>query len=318
MRVLLAFDGSAGAAEAVALAQTIAWPAHSTLRIVSVVEPGAWISPLPLVPMTAAPVLEPELVAYFEEQQAEIVDRFALGGGVDAAILRGRPASAIIGDARDFGADLVIVGSRGHGPIASLVLGSVSAEVVDHAPCPVLVARRGKMSRVVIATDDSQSAHAAEDVVAQWPIFDGVPIDVVSVADAVHPWTSGIAPMYQRLALDAYTQDLQGAVQGAESIASEAATRLRAVGRDADAAIGRGDPAAGIIAFAENRQADLIVLGSRGRSALAEIVLGSVARNVLAGSEASVLVVRGAAATDRESGHDHSPVGAGAGQVRKG
>jgi nucleotide-binding universal stress UspA family protein len=122
--------------------------------------------------------------------------------------------------------------------------------------------------------------------------------------------------MYQRQALDAYTQDLQDAVQGAESIASEAATRLREVGRDADAAVGRGDPAAGVIAFAENRQADLIVLGSRGRSALAEIVLGSVARNVLAGSKASVLVVRGAAATDRESGHDHSPAGAGAGQVR--
>jgi nucleotide-binding universal stress UspA family protein len=54
----------------------------------------------------------------------------------------------------------------------------------------------------------------------------------------------------------------------------------------------RGDPAAEIIALAEQRRADLVVLGSRGRSAIAEIVLGSVARNVLAGSAASVLVVR--------------------------
>ena len=73
MRALIAVDGSAGAAEAVALAQSVAWPADSKLRIVSVVEPGAWIPPLPRVPMTAAPVLEPELVAYFEAQQAEIV-----------------------------------------------------------------------------------------------------------------------------------------------------------------------------------------------------------------------------------------------------
>ena len=47
---------------------------------------------------------------------------------------------------------------------------------------------------------------------------------------------------------------------------------------------------------------DVIVLGSRGRSALAEIVLGSVARNVLAGSKASVLVVREAAANQDRTG----------------
>ena len=82
------------------------------------------------------------------------------------------------------------------------------------------------------------------------------------------------------------------AVELAEAIAWPVHSSLR---RDADAAVGRGDPAAEIIDFAENHQADLIVLGSRGRSALAEIVLGSVARNVLAGSTASVLVVREAA-----------------------
>jgi nucleotide-binding universal stress UspA family protein len=75
---------------------------------------------------------------------------------------------------------------------------------------------------------------------------------------------------------------------------------LRESGRLAEALVRRGDPAAEIVALAEERRADLVVLGSRGRSALAEIVLGSVARNVLAGSKASVLVVRGAAANEQE------------------
>ena len=291
MRALIAADGSAGAADAVALAQSVAWPADSNLRIVSVVEPGAWIPPLPLVPMTAAPVLEPDLVAYFEAQQADLVARFA-PVPAEAAILRGRPASAIIDDARAFAADIIIVGSRGHGAIASLLLGSVSAEVVDHAPCPVLVARRAGMGQLVLATDDSRSARVAEDMLLNWPIFDGLPISVVSVADAVRPWTSGISPTFQRQAMDAYADDLHDATKTAERVASAAATRLRAAGRPADASVRRGDPAAEIIAFAEERRADLIVLGSRGRSALAEIVLGSVARNVLAGTDASVLVVR--------------------------
>lgn len=83
------------------------------------------------------------------------------------------------------------------------------------------------------------------------------------------------------------------ATEEAERVASEAADRLRAAGRDADPTVGSGDAAAEIIAFAEHRQAELVVLGSRGRSAIAEIILGSVARNVLAGSKASVLVLRG-------------------------
>jgi nucleotide-binding universal stress UspA family protein len=115
---------------------------------------------------------------------------------------------------------------------------------------------------------------------------------VVSVADAVRPWTSGIAPGFQRQARDAYAQELDEVSQIAESVARDATMRLRGAGRLAEAMVRRGDPAAEIVALAEQRGADLVVLGSRGRSAIAEIVLGSVARNVLAGIDASVLVVR--------------------------
>ena len=52
-----------------------------------------------------------------------------------------------------------------------------------------------------------------------------------------------------------------------------------------------GDAAAEIIAAAAEVGADLVVIGSRGRTGLASVVLGSVARNVLHGSTASVLVV---------------------------
>lgn len=147
------------------------------------------------------------------------------------------------------------------------------------------------VSQLVLATDDSPSAHVAEDMLVSWPIFDRLPVGVVSVADAVRPWTSGIAPMFQRQALDAYSQDLEDATQAAEHAANEAAARIRAAGRAANATVRRGDPATEIIAFAAERSADLVVLGSRGRSALVEIVLGSVARNVLAGTDASVLIV---------------------------
>jgi len=68
---------------------------------------------------------------------------------------------------------------------------------------------------------------------------------------------------------------------------------MRALVRRTEAAIVEppGDAAGEIIAVAEKRGADLIVLGSRGRTGLTRLLLGSVARNVLSGSTASVLVV---------------------------
>jgi len=156
----------------------------------------------------------------------------------------------------------------------------------------VLVARRATLSQLLLATDGSQSARAAEDIVGGWPIFDRLPIRVVSVADVGRPLTSGIAPMMHRQVLDAYTEDLDAAMGLSDRIARESATRLRASGRSADTEVRRGDAAAEIIAGADERQADLVVLGSRGRTGLTRILLGSVARNVLAASRASVLIVR--------------------------
>jgi len=304
MRVLLAYDGSAGAAEAAALAEAIPWPSDSVLRVVSVIEPimmpisGPWDRGAAL-----APELDAAITEYAHETMREVVERLgASDTSVEGLVLRGRAASVIIDAAVEFRADLVMVGSRGHGTIASLLLGSVSSEVVDHAPCPVLVARGKTLSRVVFATDESPSAHAAETILAQWAIFDGPPILVVSVADVVHPWTTGIAPtMYGRV-LDAYAADMRQAKLEHERAAADATARLRDAGRVVEAEMRHGDAAGEIIAVAEQRGADLIVLGSRGRTGLTRLLLGSVARNVLSGSTASVLIVRDATEEPTEIG----------------
>ncbi len=292
MRVLIAFDGSAGAAQAVALGEGIDWPAGSIVRVASIVEP-AMLQVLPWTTGAVSPrVLEHDALAYVEAEQAAVVGRLsAPDRTVDAVLLRDRPASGLVDQAREFSADLVGVGSRGHGPVASLLLGSVSAEVVDHAPCPVLVARRSTFERVVFATDGSETAAAAEDVLARWPIFAGLAIRVVSVADVVRPWTTGIAPTMYTQVLNAYAKDVAEAEAEHLGIATGSAKRLAGAGRRADAEMRNGDAAAEIIAVAHESGADLVVVGSRGRTGLERIVLGSVARNVLVGSDASVLVI---------------------------
>ena len=130
--------------------------------------------------------------------------------------------------------------------------------------------------------------------------FGGLPIHVVSVADVVLPWKSGIAPTMYGQVLDAYAADLRMAKVEHERVAGDAAVRLRDAGRVVDSEMRDGDAAGEIISVAEQRGADLIVLGSRGRTGLTRLLLGSVARNVLSGTTASVLIARDGTAEPAE------------------
>jgi nucleotide-binding universal stress UspA family protein len=59
--------------------------------------------------------------------------------GCEGKAVQGQPAEVLLEEARD--AEFIVVSNRGHGGFASLLLGSVSHQVVQHAPCPVTVAR---------------------------------------------------------------------------------------------------------------------------------------------------------------------------------
>jgi len=58
---------------------------------------------------------------------------------VEQRAIEGTPGSVLVGESRD--ADLLVVGSRGHGGFAQLLLGSVSQQCAQHAACPVVIVR---------------------------------------------------------------------------------------------------------------------------------------------------------------------------------
>jgi nucleotide-binding universal stress UspA family protein len=214
------------------------------------------------------------------------------GRTLERMILRGHPAKAILAEAREFEADLIVVGSRGHGAVRTALLGSVSADVVDHAPCPVLVARHEAISRILVATDGSAGAEHAEHVLRDWPILAGRPVTVLCVADVGLPVSTGMAPAVDDRVFESYALAVDEARQQARDQAAVVAERLAAVGFDALPETREGVPAEEILAVAASRGADLIVVGTRGHTGLARLVLGSVARTVLTHAQASVLVVR--------------------------
>lgn len=80
--------------------------------------------------------------------------------GADAVILDGDPVEAII-DACSDGIDVLLCGSRAHGPMRTVTLGSVSHRLVDRAPCPVIVLPRGGLVSLGPVTSRRRKANAA-------------------------------------------------------------------------------------------------------------------------------------------------------------
>jgi monovalent cation/proton antiporter MnhG/PhaG subunit len=280
MRVLLAYDGSPGADMAIDLAATLGWPDGSMIRMIAAIEGD--LPQLSAIERSQEPLRgEPVEPAVALAAAARKLQRPGLG--VEHVVRRGRPATTIIDEAKALSADLVVVGSRGLGWVQTLLMGSVASAVVDGARCPVLVVRAPSVHEVLLATDGSSSSVAATDFVARWPIFQGMRIQVLSVATSVpqhrHPW----AASRLRDALETARQ---------KRIATAAAMKLGDAGGRALPRVGAGDAAARILGLAESQSIDLIILGSRGRTGLKRALLGSVARDVLSMAQTSVLVVR--------------------------
>jgi nucleotide-binding universal stress UspA family protein len=132
-RILVAYDGSESARRA--LDQAAALANEHPVTVVSVAE---------LLPQfgRAAAMLRPEEDEKPKRELAEAVQILADRGVKASAIeRRGDPSDLIIDTAKQEGADLIVLGTRGLSPIKSWMLGSVSTRVLHHAPCDVLVVR---------------------------------------------------------------------------------------------------------------------------------------------------------------------------------
>jgi nucleotide-binding universal stress UspA family protein len=141
MRLLLAVDNSEYSQEAVRQVSTHFNPKATEIKMLHVLTPASYSTP-PQMSRGYAPEmeeLEKEARSYVEDVAKEL--RIA-GFAVDSAVETGEVRSTIIDSAADWGADLIVVGSRGHKGLERLLLGSVAESVVRHAKSSVLVVRK--------------------------------------------------------------------------------------------------------------------------------------------------------------------------------
>lgn len=141
MRILVAVDGSQSSDVATHVFSGRPWPEGSQVRVISVVQPFR-----PDIPEAGLALDYEQLSAPLLETAQQLVDGVAavlrrLGSTVETKVRRGDPRFEIVDEAKEWRADLIVVGSHGRTGIERWLLGSVAEYVVRHAPCSVEVAR---------------------------------------------------------------------------------------------------------------------------------------------------------------------------------
>jgi nucleotide-binding universal stress UspA family protein len=140
------------------------------------------------------------------------------------------------------------------------------------------------MKQILIATDGSPSALEAVEVGLELAKEQGADVTFVHVAepDEFHGGRSGAHAIAHTEEVDESETALKAAAQAAEEVGVSYTLERIA-----------GETVASIVAFADTKDADVIVVGSRGRNALATALLGSVSHGVLRQANRPVLVVKG-------------------------
>jgi nucleotide-binding universal stress UspA family protein len=159
----------------------------------------------------------------------------------------------------------------------------------------VLIARTaGPIRSVLLGYDASPDADDALEFVARLPIREEPRVTVCSAYDVIRPLSSGLAPTMVAQVHAAYSDSLRWAREAAETMATTAGGRLLERGVPATHRTARGPAHEQLAIVAREVSADLLVVGSRGHSAIQRFFLGSTSAALVTHPPTSVLVARSA------------------------
>lgn len=304
--IVCATDLGPTGALAVELAARMAAATGSPLRIVHVT--GAGPELIAGEPMNEADrVLRERLRTRIEASAAalekERVRAQSFGHHAEAELLEGRPWEEVIEYATRHEASLIVVGPHGHagpmsgsrGELREWILGSTADRILRHADCPVLVGPRS-------------AEHATPLRGARWLVA----VDYSDSSDAALALAKRLAPAFEAKLIPFHVATLDLSAEGdefrlndpirfAEALETQEgrehekklADHVREeLGEELAVKVGIGTPARLVAQAANELDAKLIVMGTRGRTGIAHLLLGSTTERTLRRSDVPVLCVR--------------------------
>ena len=263
-KILLATDGSEFSEGAVREAIYLAEKCSSHLTAIDVVEANVEFA-----------AHAPGIVQKQEKEARQVLEAVknkAVASGVDCEIETHTGESVyqiIVDEARKKRVELIVMGRRGMTGLKRVAMGSVTARVVGHAPCDVLVVPREcpiEFHTILAATDGSPHGEAAA-------------AEAIKIARKVGGSLIAFSAAPSEDKADAANGNVQKVKQmaSAEGVACETMTAI-------------GKPFARIIETAIDRKADLIVVGCHGKGTLGKLLMGHVTDRVIGHSRCAVLV----------------------------
>jgi nucleotide-binding universal stress UspA family protein len=205
---------------------------------------------------------------------------------VRTILAQGEPAPEIL--RRSARVELVVVGRHGRRTFRDLLVGSTSERVVRHAIVPTLVVAgpaRSSYRRPVVAVERDSSSRATLELAVRLVGTDQRALEVVHAYHAAHEAllaraaTPAGRAAYRRECREDACRAIAALVRRTGATPAVRGMRLR-----------RADPRQAVLGAARARRADLIVVGTHGRSGLAHALMGSVAEAVMRHAECDVLV----------------------------
>jgi nucleotide-binding universal stress UspA family protein len=196
----------------------------------------------------------------------------------------------IVEEALNNRAEMIIMGRRGRTGLKRLMMGSVTAKVIGHAPCNVLVVPRAakvELRRILVATDGSRHSEAAAMEAIGIAKRSGARLTVISVvpSEAASPFDIVHSEMQRGLITEKEHKAAECSIKNIREIADKEGVSVEGL-------ILEGRPYEAIIDEANEKKTDLIVLASHGRTGLEKLLMGSVTERVIGLSPCAVLVVR--------------------------
>jgi nucleotide-binding universal stress UspA family protein/uncharacterized membrane protein YfcA len=269
-RFLVASDGSEFSSAAVREAIGMARKCGARLHVMSLVATGVEHEGL------GETVLKQELEA--TQAHLDQIREQAATAGIDCEthLVHGQSVDLeIVALADHLKADLIVMGRRGRRGLALMMLGHATARVIGMAHCNVLVvprAARVEGRHLVVATDGSRFAEAAAVTAGSLANNCKAQVTVVSVTTPSH------GPERR---------------QEADEAIQRVVGHMTNQGIEVEGLLQHGRPDEMIVGVAREKNADLIVTGSHGRTGLERVLLGSISERILNETPCAVLVVKG-------------------------
>ncbi len=266
-KLLLSTDGTIACEGAVREAINLSKTCGSKLLIISVAE-------IPEFPeFIETPKMAEKLEADTRRHLESLKERVGKEGVSCEIIVHSgiEPYQHIVDEAAKNNVEMIIMGTRGRTGLPRLMMGSVTAKVIGHAPCKVLVVpkdARLALEKILVATDGSIYSELASREAISISKHSGGSLVVLSVAKR-----------------DENIPAAKGSVDRVRQIAEKEGIKVEVMTL-------KGDPYEIIVKTAEQRDAGLIVVGSHGRTGIEKLLMGSVTERVIGHAGCSVLVVR--------------------------